>query len=144
MLYKEFTELALDHKISTINDILARVMASGKSPKRSKTFAADSGLGVCFSEIERHLRAYNYGFDGTKFIKMEEYETNPVSKKPVKDKRTVIMDSCPLDSKVVKKSLLMYPETFEQFEKLCKEYHFFRKVDVLNAIICEGIRSFND
>lgn len=144
MLYKEFTKLPLEEKVSTINEILAKVMASGKSPKRSKTFARDSGLGVCFSEIEKHLRAYNYVFDGTKFVKVEEYEANSVSKKPAKDMISVIMSSCQANQKVVKKSVLMYPSTLAEVDKLCKKYPYFKKADVFNAIICEGIKSFRD
>ena len=141
--FEDLIKMPVDEQVPKLNDAICQLSSMGIKPKGSRRFAKVSGLGVCFSEIERHLRAYNYGFDGTAFIPLKECKMNPINKKLDKDMRMVIMDSCQANQKVVKKSVLMYPGTWEQIEKLCEKYPYFKKIDVINAIICEGIKNFN-
>ena len=123
--FEDLKKLPVEEQVQKLNDAICQLSSMGIKPKGSRRFAKISGLGVCFSEIERHLRAYNYVFDGTAFIPLEECEGKPVSKKQDKDMRMVIMDSCQANQKVVKKSVLMYPGTWEQIEKLCETADWF-------------------
>lgn len=139
MKFNELKSLPIDQQVTELNSIMQKVTASGKPAKRSKTFAKDSGLGVCLSAVEKHMRAYNYVLSGNAFILQEESAMREVANKPDKNLTAVIIELHSHHESAAKKSLLIYPTTTAALDQICERYSYLSKTDIVNALLLIGI-----
>lgn len=136
-LVSKFDELIIqpiEVQVKEINEAVKRARTKNKPLDNSRTFAQDSGLGVVFSKVKLYMKKQGYLFNGIEFVKDNRKDNVD----------EVILQHVKSQTGTLKKtSCQMYDNTSEELEEFFEKYSYFKKSDLLDVIIKEGLKNLN-